>query len=219
MRKFINLEIRANGQQRLSDLLATLKDSDNKVFTYQKKISEQYAENIFMDINNVGCFKTKRKSLFESCVWVLLSDDVLKVVNITSPKERNLGVVNYNIVLNSFYSDFVSNFIVDGYNVNLTGENLSMEGFLNEETYQKLSGWETICNKDNPLSNPQDMKKWIDFVISVFQHEDLLTSSDFQQWLQEDKGWPILANAKIEELGWLLDYSIEILKKNQQYEI
>lgn len=215
MKKFISLEIRADDEQKIVGLLSKLKQLERKTFSYQKKLSESYAENVFLDILHSAVFKTKRKSLFESCVWVYVSKGVLRIANITSPTVSNLGVVNYNIILKSFYNDFVSNCITKDFNVQLTGEEISIKEILNADTWQKLSTWEATCNKESPTSNPQDRDAWMDFVIALCQHEDKLTSSDLQQWLQEDKGWPMFYTQKIEELGWLLDYSVELLKRHQ----
>ena len=101
MKKYISLSIK-NESEVLLNLMKTLKNSSNSVFTYLKKNTEEYAKNIFVPESNVACFKTRRKSLFESYVWLLLSGESIIVTNIVSNKCPQLGVDDYNIIIKAF---------------------------------------------------------------------------------------------------------------------
>ena len=73
MKKFRKLTISSPDVGRLIALLNQMKENDNHVFRFQKKETENYAKNIFLDERYVACFKTERKTLFESKVWLYLS--------------------------------------------------------------------------------------------------------------------------------------------------
>ena len=139
MKKFRTLKIQKS-QGCLVDLLNILKSSKKSTYTYQKKLTEDYAKNIFVDVNNVACFKTKRKSLFESCVWLLASNDTLTVTNITSSSNHQLGITNYNFILMSFFNDFIRPYLDETFRVEISGEEISLQEMLNEETFNFLIG-------------------------------------------------------------------------------
>lgn len=104
MKAFQHLIIKKDANS-MQGLLQTLKDVSGKPFEYRKLQSERYADMIFEDRSHVACFKTKRSSLYESTVWMMLRKDELYVTNITSEKNSNLGITNYNFVLNRFFED------------------------------------------------------------------------------------------------------------------
>lgn len=210
MKKFITLEI-ANSGVKLINLLAVLKESHNSIFSYQKKLTEDYAKNIFVNIENVACFKAKRKSLFESNIWLLVNNGVLTITNITSAEKPQLGIVDYNFVLNSFLNDFIIPNIDETFSVNVSVEEQLLQNILDTETFEKLDLWERLCNKDMPIAHPLDYKRWIDFVITAHNNNCELSSQDLCQWLIEDRHWSHLYNDKITELSYLYEYGIDIL--------
>lgn len=211
MRKFSKLIIQ-NTQERLIELLNALKLSHNSIYVYQKKLTEDYAKNIFVRVENVACFKTKRKTLFESCVWLLASNNKIVVTNITSLSKPQLGVVDYNTILHSFYYDFVQQNIDETFNVNISGENVSMQDILNnEETYNLLDSWERNCNKEAPISHFIDYQNWMNFVVSAYRNRCELSSEDLSQWLIEDRHWPQMLNNIISELVSFYEYGIDLL--------
>ena len=211
MKKFRTLKIQKS-QGCLVELLNILKSSQKSIYTYQKKLTEDYAKNIFVDVNNVACFKTKRKSLFESCVWLLASNDTLIVTNITSSSNHQLGITNYNFILMSFFNDFIRPYLDDTFRVEISGEEISLQEMLNEETFNFLNIWESTCNKESPVSHPIDYQNWMNFVVSAYKHKCELSPDDLSQWLSEDKHWPQMLNSQISEIASLYEYGIDILK-------
>lgn len=211
MKKFKTLKIHQS-QECLTELLNTLRLSKKTSYTYQKKLTEDYAKNIFVDVNKVACFKTKRKSLFESCVWLLVSSDTLIVTNITSSINHQLGITNYNFILMSFFNDFISPYLDDTFQVEISGEEISLQEMLNEETFKFLNIWERTCNKETPVSHPIDYQNWMNFVVSAYKHKCELSPDDLSQWLSEDKHWPQMFNKQISEIVSLYEYGIDILE-------
>ena len=212
MKRFQHLTIRHEDPRRLIALLGRMKEANNKAFKYLKTESNNYAKNIFKTVDKVACFKTERKTLFESKVWLYISDAGLVVANITSDSNRNLGIVNYNLVLNSFFNDIVQP-LVRGFQCDLTGEDVSFEVILPSEVYRKLNLWQSSCDKSAPIAHPLDNERWMDFVVSYFEECDCdITSVDLQQWLSEDCQWPQGFSDSIQEMGMLFEYSMDLLR-------
>lgn len=217
MKKFQHLTIRHEDPRRLLALLKSMKESNNKAFKYLKTESLNYAKNIFKTVDKVACFKTERKSLFESKVWLYIGDSGLVVANITSETNRNLGISNYNLVLNTFFNEIVQPF-VGGFQCVLTGEDVSFEEILPAEVYRKLNLWQLSCDKSAPITHPLDNEKWMDFIVSYYeQSEGAITASDFQQWLSEDCQWPQGFYESIQEMGMLFEYSMDLLRVNYEH--
>lgn len=210
MKKYINIEIK-NSKEKLVGLLNSLKEDDKNGFIFQKKLTEDYAKNIFVRIENVACFKTRKQSLFESSVWLLLKDNRLIITNITSAKFPHLGISRYNFVLNTFFHSIIAPKLDASYSVNISGEDQSLEDILDSETYAKLNLWENSCNKSMPISHPLDYERWFSFILSAFHNHSEITPQDLAQWLSEDKKWPQVYNDQISNLKLQFEYSMDLL--------
>lgn len=200
-------------EAELVALLRKMKDAKKGAFLYQKTLATEYARNLFKSEDYVGCFKTRRTSLSESSVWVVITGDELRVTNITPSAIATLGITEYNLILNAFYQDFVAKFIDESWIgcVSISGDRVFLSEILSEETYRALTVWEAGCDKDNPISHPMDLKNWMDFVTLLHRDGTELSVSDFGQWLFEDRRWPSTYNAQIVDLESNLEYSLGLL--------
>lgn len=194
-------------------LLNALKEDANSVFAFREKETKSYGENIFKNSDHIACFKAKRKSLFESNIFMLIDSGVLTVTNIVSPSNPVMSVGEYNLVLTTFYEGFIAPRLDDRYRAEITNGEKEMRDVLDAETLDKLESWEGGCNKETPISHPADCERWMDFVISAYRHESELSHDDFMQWLREDKGWPEMLEEKIEDLSYLYEYGKKILRR------
>ncbi len=194
-------------------LLGKMKESIKGAFVYQKKLATEYAKNIFVDEDHVGCFKTRRTTLAESSVWVVISGEELKVTNITPTTVSSLGISEYNLVLDAFFHGFISKYLDETWRgcVSLSGERISLSDILSEETFRALSSWESTCNKEAPISQESDRERWLDFVTQLHREGTKLNVADFGQWLSEDKRWPAGLNSQISDLEINLEYSLDLL--------
>lgn len=156
-------------EEELVALLRKMKEATKGAFLYQKSLAAEYAKNLFKKEDYVGCFKTRRTSLSESSVWVVITGEELRVTNITPTAVASLGITEYNLILNAFFHDFVAKFIDESWDgcVSISGERVSLSDILSENTYRALTIWEASCNKETPISHPMDQKNWMDFVISL----------------------------------------------------
>lgn len=213
MRKYQFLSIR-HPEEDLVELLNKLKSTSKGVFSYQSQKSQEYADNIFMDISHVGCFKTRRSSLAASTVWVIIDGEELKVTNITPSEIYELGISAYNSILSSFFHDFVAQYLDEswGDSVSISGEYISIKDLMSPEAYSALVKWESACNKAAPISHPRDYERWMEFVCQLYKGGINLSIEDFSSWLSEDAGWPTAYNDSIIEMECKLEYSIDLLK-------
>lgn len=62
-----------------------------------------------------------------------------------------------------------------------------------------------------PLSHhPHDQERWLNFVISLHKNREHLSISDFEEWLQTEKGW---SYDEIDYFSSRLEYGLELLEK------
>ncbi|WP_042369422.1 hypothetical protein [Bacteroides neonati] len=212
MKKFTELVIESE-EVYLIQLLDKLKKNDSKQFVFEKKLSEEYAQNIFAQENQVACFKTTSKKHFDSKIWIVANNAKFKVTNIVSNTISDLGIDRYNKVMNDFYYDFLKNYLDQRYNVHYSGEMISMDSLISPKAYEALSRWEATCNKSNPIGYAYDEALWFEFLKQIVENNDELNASDFEKWLIEDKGWnQSYINHEVNDLTLYYEYSIALLK-------
>lgn len=201
MKKFRHLEITADSENVLKSFLEAAKNRQCPVFKYKKTNSIEYAKNIFTSEDMVACFKTERKSLFQAMVWMVISNQKLWVANITSTINSSLGIVNYNLILMTFFDEVISP-LLHNFNVtvNLTGDNIRMSSMLHPETFELLNRWQQTCNKSMPIAHPGDYKLWMQFVVSYCNKNQpqKLSPENLEQWLEEDCNWRSAYNDEID---------------------
>jgi len=212
MLKYQHLTI-THPEEELIILLQKMKESDLAIFQYQKKLASDYAKNIFAPEDHVGCFKTRRATLAEASVWIVIIGEELKVTNITPNTVSSLGITQYNMILNAFFNDFVAKFLDESWAkcISISGEVISLSDILSEEVYNALEIWEATCNKTSPLAHPDDLECWMKFITLLHKSKIELSVEDFSQWLSEDKKWPQGFSTQISELEESLKYSLELL--------
>lgn len=201
MKRFKQLRIKGDGIVA-KRLLEVLKKNKNQFFEYNRPLSEDYATNIFRDISDVGCFKTTRVSLFQSCVWVLFDKDHLFITNITSEINSALSKDEYNFVLDTFLKDFVRpNLTGDFCNVgiDITPGELTMSDLVSAEAYDKLNRWQLSYDKYYLEEDFITYTYWIEAIVALVRNEDNIDYEDLKEWLIEDCGWPEVTEDKIHD--------------------
>lgn len=62
-----------------------------------------------------------------------------------------------------------------------------------------------------PLSHhPHDQERWLNFVIALHKNKEDLSISDFEEWLQTEKGW---SYDEIDYFSSKLEYGLELLEE------
>lgn len=213
MKKFIELKITSKDEQLIINLLDDLKKSKSSKWTFEKKLSSDYAKNIFLPHEKVACFKANATKHYEATIWVIINKQELKITNIVSKKISYLGIDIYNSILKSFYNDFIKPKIkTDKIKTYLSNEELTINELANEATAKKLITWEASCNPSTGISHPYDRERWFDFIITAIETKSQLSPEDLERWLIEEQNWlGDTEDALVYEIVEKYEYSIDLL--------
>lgn len=209
MKRYKELKIKDN-PANLKQIISRLK-SKKTPFHYMKTDSENYAKNIFVESGDALCMKTNRFSLYESTVWLVREDNILRVANITS--RQRLDLKKYNSIITEFYNSVIEKVLMPDSVASLSDETVTLQDLLTEESYHKFQTWYVPCNKDSLITHPADYGRWLDFIISCHRNEDTVSESDIAQYLIEDEGYE---EEEISRLCTLFDFGIDILKRSNE---
>lgn len=201
MKRFKQLRIFGDGECAKL-FLEALKKKRNQVFEYNRPLTEDYAKNIFRDVTDVGCFKSSRVSLFQSCVWVLFDKDHLYVANITSEINSSLSKDEYNFVLDSFLEDFARPLMISDFQnlgIDLTPGILTMRNIVSAESYDILNNWQASYDKYYMEEDFHTYNFWIKAIVSLVRNKDEIDYDDLREWLIDDCGWSEAFEYKIHE--------------------
>lgn len=210
MKKFVELTI-VGRHEVLCDILKSMKNSSSKSFSFNKKKSDEYAENIFVDKENVAVFKSSLKSLYESFVWLSIKNNKLEVRNVTSSLENRLSISDYNRVIAAFKKDVVDSCKSDDATIVVTNEDVCLMDLISSDCAKALEKWAGSCNKSMPLSHPSDEDLWFEFLYETMKEEKRLSLDDLKKWLEEDEQWPLSFNEQIDEVLISYEYSLSLL--------
>lgn len=213
MKRFITLDIK-NDNASIKTLLDKMKSAKNLPFYYDEEKSKQAdpTKGGVQDVMEYAIFHTESPQYYKSYVYLAVKDKLLQLVNITSPEKSELGVSNYNTILNAFFFDFVVKFINATFSVNITGEELSIKEQIGDETYEALESWARACNRTSPLVHPDDRNRWFEFLRLAAMNNVSLSSTELEEWLKEDEHWPEALDDIISDITINYEYSIDLLK-------
>ena len=215
MKRFKQLRIKGD-YELVKKLLVTLKTKKGNVFEYNRTMTEDYAKNIFRDVSDVGCFKTTRVSLYQSCVWVLFDNDHLYIANITSEINASLSKDEYNCVLDSFLKDFVQPQMkeeLSNLKVDLRPGNVTMSDLVSTGSYQELSKWQASYDMFYMEEDSFTYSCWIKAVVALIRNKDVIEYDDFRGWLIDDCGWPELLEDKIHNYYLKYEWGKDLLNE------
>lgn len=210
MKVFRNYTITGE-HQALLHVLANMKSDISLPFVFDRVETQSYARAIMKEENHVACFKTKRVSLYESKVFVYISNEKLIVANILSSMIASLGKERYNQVLEAF-AEAVRNCLDDNVHENLSSSDFIMEQHIPAEAYAALNVWVETCPKESPFDHPLDEERWFRFILAMKDSPNIPSATDLGRWLREDMDWPVSFEDQIDEIEDKYSYSIRLLK-------
>lgn len=209
MVRYQELKIRKQ-KEELVRVLGCMKHDTESTYTYKVKLTKEYAKNVFVNEDCVACFKTNKKQLFRSCIFMLINNGILSVQNIVPFDIQRMSVAQYNFVLMDFYENLVMKYLDETFEIDLLDGEYSICERMDAETWRKLELWESTCNKDNPVSHQIDYNRWMDFVISAHLHQCELFQDELGHWLKEDRNWQ--DDEKVDKIVDLYRVQMDILK-------
>lgn len=210
MRTFKRLEIRGEKE----DLLRYLKEIKSKTydnFTYVSEKSDNYATMISLPKEYTATFLSNEIEHAIAYVWLVISDNLLYVSNITPNKSGQLTYTQYNSIITKFCEEVIKSYEVKDILVNLSKENFTIEDLAGAETALKLKNWINSANLTTLNTNPYDFKRWCNFIFTSHLTKSKLTSSQFEKYLIEDV--KLYDEDLVSKIVLEYEYSLDILKE------
>lgn len=191
MKRFKSLVIQGN-PGLITELLDSLKKQKGKRFEYNRSLSEEYANNLFREVSNVGCFRTARVSLFESCVWMLFDGKNLVVTNITSSLNPILTIDEYNQVIDAFCADCIAPKMKDYDSLELlvSPGDVSMSDLISKQAFDALNEWQMEFDKVYCEETSREYSLLVKAIVALVKNSDDISYEDLEGWLVQDCNWP-----------------------------
>ena len=191
MKRFKSLVIEG-APSLITQLLDGLKKQKGTRFEYNRSLSEEYANNLFRDISQVGCFRTNRVSLFKSSVWMLSNGRSLVVTNITSSLNPVLTIEEYNQVLDAFLEDSILPIIndADGLTAMISPGDVSMEEVVSTPAFEALNKWQKSFDKVYCEEDSETYSLFVKAIVALVKNNDEFSYEDLEGWLIDDCEWP-----------------------------
>lgn len=147
----------------------------------------------------------------ESLLVLWQSEDVYSITNIIPCNIGELGVSNYNIILD----DFVEKVIIPLEKLNIlsfkkTTKFKGMDDWFDTSTAVALKLFSRTANKTTGTAHPLDRSRWIDFIIKAHKSNSAITPDELLYWLTEVENWSFdIAN----ELVVDYEFSCDLLRE------
>jgi len=159
------------------------------------------------DVKQYAYSTVDNDDLPDARLWLADNDeDELYVSNIVPCKAGKLTMDEYNSILVSFVDVLKNDSTISH---ELTEADRSLEDIIPEDVAEKLKRFSKCANKSTGYSHPNDLGRWLDFVISLHQCKCEPKLDLIERWLHEEAGW-LWETAS--ELSGQLEYSLEVLK-------
>ncbi|REG90250.1 hypothetical protein [Flavobacterium aquicola] len=214
MRTFKKLEIKGEKE----DLVNFLKEIKSKVydnFTYMSDKSDDYAMMISLPKEYTATFLSNEIERAIAYVWLVISDNLLYVANITPNKSGQLTYNQYNSIISKFCEEVVKSDTIKDISINLSKEDFTIEDFAGADTALKLKNWINSANLSTLNTNHYDFKRWCDFIFTSHLTKSQLTSSQFEKFLIEDV--KLYDEDLVSKIVQEYEYSLDILKEYDKH--
>lgn len=185
MKVFQKLEIRGE-KQHLVHFLKSVKYGEYENFTYVGEKSDEYAMMIASSKDCTATFLSNEIEGAIAYVWLVISNELLYVSNITPNKSGQLTYNQYNAILKKFFNEAIEVQDTEELSVTLSKGSATIEDFAGIETTNKLKNWINSANLSTLNTNPHDFKRWCDFVFTAYLKKSNLTANQFEQYLIEE---------------------------------
>lgn len=210
MKTFKKIEIKGNIKD-LIQLLEEIKIKKHQNFTYISEKSDDYASMISLPKNCTATFLSNEIENAIVYIWIVISDNLLYISNITPNKSGQLTYEQYNFIISKFYDEVIKPQKTNDIIIDISKDNLSIEDLAGIETYRKLKKWIDSANPSTLNTNPFDFKRWCDFIFTAHSNKSDLTSSQFERYLIEDEKF--YDEELVSKIAIEYEYSLDLLKE------
>ncbi|WP_247896624.1 hypothetical protein [Azospirillum argentinense] len=114
-----------------------------------------------------------------------------KVTNIVPRDVGELGIANYNWLLQDFIERLARPAAArTGFSVEVTAARQRLKDWMSSEAADALRRFSAAANKSTGSSHPLDRRRWLAFLMSAHRDATALDAEQLVRWLTEVEGWP-----------------------------
>lgn len=138
------------------------------------------------------------------------------VVNIIPLEVHQLGVADYNDLLN----DFIDRVVVPAskefqFDFHYTERLQTLTDWISEDAADALHKFSLAANKSTGAGHPSDRRRWFEFLSAVYENHAKLDTELLGRWLVEVENWPPeMAHDLVDKY----QYSMDFLRFRSDYE-
>lgn len=182
MERFIDYKIMSDNPKSIAGLWDKIKKADYSKGVFCISSEKHYDNKTITILCKLPDYPTSR-------LFVGLLSDGISILNIVPTEESGtyeLKKSEYNHILKSYVKEIIAPLLTPAteFTINETPDHYSIEDLI-PKSQKVLSTW---VNGFPHSSHPCDTKRWFDFLISLMDNEEELSSDDFEKYLQE-VGW------------------------------
>lgn len=186
-------------------------------WTHKVDFEIGYKKNTGSTDDLIICIETDdlsfSKQTLRGFVWMWKKENYFEVFNIILSKSGSLTYGQYNFILNTFYTDLLSDLVREmELKTEVSNPNKSIIDLIGKDAGDTLLKFSKNANKSTGNSNPYDFNRWCDFVFIIHRRKISLNIDEFVRWLEEDN-W---TNDVAWKLGLDLEYALDLLEKYEQ---
>ena len=202
MKVFKELTINVTGE-KLDEFLSQVESRLANGWERDHEAEERFQNSGFAGDLKHCYFSCDKRDDRESAMLALVQKEngALQVTNIIPTDLHRLDIVEYNHIIDDFYSLCIQpvSFAL-GISCTLTGDEVTLEDWISTETGKLLRLFSHAANKSSGSAHPMDQERWNDFLLGIYQSGDKLEVHQLERWLVEEGGWhPDVAGELAEE--------------------
>lgn len=183
MKKFKDLSVVLGSDYLAKYELNSIKKMCNEsIFTYSDDIEKLYAPD-----DKMLHILAKVADIPEAIMLVYASSESIKVLNVVpyNHSVSSLSKDQYNTIVDVFDKMVVTPLFEKKYTIIRTSDYIDMKeqiplSFPALDIFVRCPGW------PSPFSHPLDRERWCDFICSLKENDEYLSSGDLELWLRED---------------------------------
>lgn len=114
-----------------------------------------------------------------------------RVANIVPRNVGELGIANYNAILQDFVQRIAEPAArAGGFAVDLSPCQQTLEDWMNPAVAETLRRFSHLANKSTGTAHPLDQDRWFAFLIAAHRAPERPDPERLARWLEEVEGWP-----------------------------
>lgn len=116
----------------------------------------------------------------------------VRVGNIVPLEKDQLSIDEYNKILDLFYEDIVKKYIEKNKDIEVTGptsDKFEPLEYISQEALDKLCDFCNLANKSTGSTNPNDEKRWFDFICQTVDDKKVFDYDTLYRFLIDEEFW------------------------------